>query len=117
MTDMTPSSELPMPRLTTLLAEVPEWDKAAIPPVQPEFTRYLADHDIPFISAARLPDQGISVNRYALVRPTDALGRYQVEIFYPDPLASDAWFPGPPRPRMDIRAALELAARLVAESA
>lgn len=112
------TTEFPEPtftRLRKLLAEEPEWGAAVVPPIQPEFTEWIALEGLPVISMARLPDNGLSVSRYGLVCPTGELGRYQVQLAFR--LTETSWVLGPPRPRMNIRAALELVARLVAESA
>jgi hypothetical protein len=105
-----------MTPLGGLLHPVPDWDKAVIQPVQPEFTQWLAEERVPTVSVSRMPDSEASSDRYAVVFRTDQIGRYTMQIAYPE-YFSNTWFWGPPRPRMDIRAALELVARLVAESA
>lgn len=103
-----------MPRLRALLSYIPDWDRTVVPPIQPEFAAWLAESGTQTVSLTRLPDNGALYSRYVLVRAGGEPGRYQVVIAFQAHAAS--WVLGPPRPMMDIRAAVELSARLVAES-
>lgn len=105
------------PRLGSLLRRLPDWDRAVIGELQSEFLGWLKFMRVPVISVTRMSDSSLSHSRYALVQPAadGDVGRYQVVIAYQE--SDESWILGPPRPNMDVRAALELVARLVAESA